>query len=63
MTYRTPRELEAEMAAAFEALLDEEDARLTGTLNLARLALDDGGGGVMRVCLTEIVTRLSLIVH
>lgn len=61
MTYRAPRELEAEMAAAFEALLGEEDARLTGTLNLARLALDDGG--VMRVCLTEIVTRLSLIVH
>lgn len=58
MSYMTPSEQEAELAAVFESLLDSHDEVLASIADQCRLALDEGGPDAMRACLSTIVTRL-----
>ncbi len=69
MSYMTPGEQEAALAAAFEALLDEDTrldeirAILVEQIRIMRGAVDDGGREVMREVLINVRIALSDLIN
>ncbi len=69
MSYMTPGEQEAALAAAFEALLDQDTrldeirAILVEQIRIMRGAVDDGGREVMREVLINVRIALSDLIN